>query len=59
MVNAGETKLIEMTAPTLEITWYRGDSKERAANDVSFTHVRCQRAGNGAILWTFFKVDPR
>ena len=53
-VGAGESKLVELPAYTNELFWFCGGSRERCANDNPFNYVRCERAGNGAITWTFF-----
>jgi hypothetical protein len=53
-VAANESKLVELAAPTTELFWFCGGTRERCANDNPFNWVRCERAGNGAITWTFF-----
>lgn len=54
VVNASESKLVELPAFTRELHWYCGDSRERCANDHPFNFVKCERAGSGAIQWVFY-----
>ena len=53
-VNAGQTVIADLPAPTTEIAWFCGGSHEHAANDTPFDQVRVSRAPNGAIRWVFF-----
>src|SRR5262249_10091591 len=47
-VYANENKLVRVSSePIKDFTWFCGDSRERVANDVGFTWVRCERAANG------------
>lgn len=54
VVAAGESKLVELVGYTREVIWYCCGTRERCANDHPFNWVRCERAGNGAIFWTFY-----
>ena len=53
-VVADSSKLAELPATTRELFWYCGGTRERCANDEPFNVVMCERAGNGAIVWTFY-----
>jgi hypothetical protein len=54
-VAAGETKLIELPYEVKELRWYCGGSRERVANDDTFDWLTLERAGNGALHWTFLR----
>jgi hypothetical protein len=56
-VAASTSKAVEMPAMQRELTWYCGDSRERCANGQPFNWVVCERAGNGAIQWIFYRVN--
>lgn len=47
----------DLPALTHELTWYCGGSRERSANGAEFNKVEITRAKNGAIQWTFVRVD--
>lgn len=56
-VSASSTKSFDLPAMTTEITWYCGGSSERSANGAEFNKITITRAENGAIQWTFFRVE--
>ena len=56
-IRANTTENVPLPSFTSEITWYCGDSRERAANGAPFNNVRVRRASNGAITWTFRVVS--
>ncbi len=53
-VSADSSKTVDLGVHQTELTWYCGGTRERCANDKAFNRVRCERAGNGAITWTFY-----
>jgi hypothetical protein len=54
-IPADSSELVALPASKKELFWYCGGTRERVANDESFDHVLVERAGNGAINWTFLK----
>lgn len=54
-IPADSSALVVLASSKKELVWYCGGSRERVANDESFDHVLVERAGNGAISWTFLK----
>jgi hypothetical protein len=54
-VLANESKLIQVSGvPRKDLTWFCGDAREQVKSTAAFTWVRCERATNGAITWTFY-----
>jgi len=47
--------MIQMPSTRNEVFWYCDGTRERSANDQAFNFVACERAGNGAIVFTFYK----
>lgn len=56
-VHYSNTKEADLPGLTREITWYCSGSRERSANDELFNHVKLARQQNGAMQWTFSKVE--
>jgi len=53
-VPADSSKIVDLPAFTKELYWYCGGTRERCVNDHPFNSIGCERAGNGAIIWTFY-----
>jgi len=56
-VHYSATREADLPGLVREITWYCAGSRERSANDELFNHVKLARQQNGAMLWTFSKVE--
>jgi hypothetical protein len=54
-IPADSSELVALPASKKELFFYCGGTRERVANNESFDHVLVERAGNGAIHWTFLK----
>jgi hypothetical protein len=55
-IAANQSRIVELPALQKELIWYCGGSRERCANNQAFNWVLCERAGNGAIQWVFYKA---
>lgn len=58
LVDAGQSKLFAVGSVTRQMSWSCFDSNERVANPIAFDWVNIARAGNGAIQWIFYRLQP-
>ena len=53
-VAANGDRTVDLACYQKTLKWYCGGSVESCSNSTYFNRVRCKRACNGAITWTFY-----